>query len=273
MARDAGPPPLTWPCVSLPWTRADEARNELKATRKAAARAKAEHAGKLAQLEARAERDVTEARDAASAAALADQNRLTKLASDHLRSLHAADELATHLKRELESLQKDAARHKGEVARAEAGQRVLAAEMAQLETLCARATAHELFDVERARKQASIATQAAAAAEGRAAAAELELMRVRARLLAADEKAASREREVAAAASAAKEAHMSTLQDARDEAARERERHAEVLDSLRSELQASRQSNAEAMSRAEEVTHGPRDAPTLMAADCAPLTP
>jgi hypothetical protein len=42
-----------------------------------------------------------DARDGALAQNVADQNRLTKLAADHLRALHSADELNTALRSEL----------------------------------------------------------------------------------------------------------------------------------------------------------------------------
>ena len=63
--------------------------------------------------------------------------------------------------------------------------------------------------------KASVATQAAAAAEGRAAAAEIELLRTRAKLLSAEEKYARVEREAAAVLTAAREAHMHALQEVR----------------------------------------------------------
>ena len=63
--------------------------------------------------------------------------------------------------------------------------------------------------------KASVATQAAAAAEGRAAAAEIELLRTRAKLLSAEEKYAKVEREAAAVLTAAREAHMHALQEVR----------------------------------------------------------
>ena len=60
-----------------------------------------EHQGRLATLEAVHEAALADARDGALAQNLADQNRLTKLAADHLRALHSADELNTALRSEL----------------------------------------------------------------------------------------------------------------------------------------------------------------------------
>ena len=60
-----------------------------------------EHQGRLAALEAVHEAALVDARDGALAQNVADQNRLTKLAADHLRALHSADELNTALRSEL----------------------------------------------------------------------------------------------------------------------------------------------------------------------------
>ena len=78
-----------------------EAVHEARSPRRDPSSPQVEHQGRLAALEAVHEAALVDARDGALAQNVADQNRLTKLAADHLRALHSADELNTALRSEL----------------------------------------------------------------------------------------------------------------------------------------------------------------------------
>ena len=230
-----------------------EARAELKAAKKAMARAKLEAEGRIAQMEALHKQALAEATEAASSANSANEGRLTKLAASQLRSLQEADEAASGLRGQVTAAKSAMFAAQAGAVHERTSTEVVAREVTYLEAQVENMAAVIDADVAGAKRTAAIEKQAAAAAEGRAAAAELQAVALRVKLGNADERMEAAGRAAEAAAAAAREAHGSAINEMREVGARDRERHAELVESLRMELAQTRDAHTAAMARAEDV--------------------